>query len=226
MADRHRNTPSGRSRRTARSYSRNSRAGVRDELRDIMNARSSSSASSTSRSGVSTSLRTTSDRLTASPQPHNTNKHSSAQSVHRSTATARNPRGSLVFFVGVIVFLIAALNIVMVFKSYAQNVGQLNALKNQEAELIRKKADLENDISRWSDKAYVTAQARKRLGFVFPGERSVLVKNAPQDAQSDSDDNVDNLEEEKKLSWYNEILYSMESTDKAENPTGSSSGAE
>ena len=29
-------------------------------------------------------------------------------------------------------------------------------------------------------------KARKRLGFVFPGERSVLVKNAPQDAQHNS----------------------------------------
>ena len=117
------------------------------------------------------------------------------------------------------------LNIGLVFKSYAQNLGQLNALRNQEAELIQKKADLENDISRWSDDAYVTAQARKRLGFVFPGERSVLVKNAPQDAQHNSTEEKSRTED-KKLPWYNEILYAMESTDRAENPNGATSQAQ
>ena len=40
--------------------------------------------------------------------------------------------------------------------------------KREEASLIAQKQELENDIKRWDDKAYITAQARERLGFVFP----------------------------------------------------------
>jgi hypothetical protein len=31
-------------------------------------------------------------------------------------------------------------------------------------------SDLSDDLARWDDPAYVVAQARERLGYVFPGE--------------------------------------------------------
>ncbi|WP_180380756.1 FtsB family cell division protein [Alloscardovia macacae] len=147
----------------------------------------------------------------------------SASGTGTQAATRATPRaaagasrqGSVFFIVGVIILLIALLNITLVLRSYAQNVGQLNAVKNQEAQLIRQKADLENDIQRWSDDAYVTAQARQRLGFIYPGERSVLVKNAPKDAQPDAARKT-TADTKPKLPWYTELLYSIENTDQAE----------
>jgi len=35
--------------------------------------------------------------------------------------------------------------------------------------------DLESDVARWSDPAYIEAQARERLFYVFPGDVSYLV---------------------------------------------------
>ncbi|MDK6664034.1 septum formation initiator family protein [Alloscardovia omnicolens] len=225
MASRHRtsssrSTSSNRSSssaRTARSRSSVSRSATRDELRDIMNSRNSRKSQNESRGRTA--------RRESSGKKRSEQKPSARSSSAKNLSVARAPRGGLSFFLGIIIFLLAALNIGLVFKSYAQNLGQLNALRNQEAELIQKKADLENDISRWSDDAYVTAQARKRLGFVFPGERSVLVKNAPQDAQHNSTEEKSRTED-KKLPWYNEILYAMESTDRAENPNGATSQAQ
>lgn len=43
--------------------------------------------------------------------------------------------------------------------------------------MVAQKRELENDIARWDDKAYVTAQARDRLGFVFPGEQAIRVEH-------------------------------------------------
>lgn len=70
-------------------------------------------------------------------------------------------------------FIVAlgAIQLVSTFHTYALNLAELNGLKKQEASLIAQKQELENDIARWDDKAYVTAQARDRLGFVFPGSR-------------------------------------------------------
>ena len=146
----------------------------------------------------------------------------STQSRFRSAVN--NQRGGLLFFLGVIIVLIALLNIAMVFRSYAQNLGQLNALKSQEAELVQQKADLENDIQRWSDDAYVTAQARKRLGFVYPGERSVRVENAPADTQSDATSKTDTSQS--RLPWFNELLYAIHNTDQAENSSGAASSTQ
>ena len=63
------------------------------------------------------------------------------------------------------------------FHTYALNLAELNGLKKQEAALVAQKRELENDIARWDDKAYVTAQARDRLGFVFPGEQAIRVEH-------------------------------------------------
>lgn len=144
-------------------------------------------------------------------------------SRRRGSNGSQGSRGAIQFFISVIIFLIAAVNFFAVFGAYAQNVAQLNSLKNQEAALIRQKSELSNNISRWSDKAYITAQARKRLGFVYPGERSVIVQNAPDEAkpQSETDDTV--TQPTTKLPWYTELLYSIESVDQAENIKGEQS---
>jgi len=39
--------------------------------------------------------------------------------------------------------------------------------------------DLQSELDRWSDPAYIESQARQRLLFVYPGEFSYLVTSAP-----------------------------------------------
>ncbi|TCD53525.1 septum formation initiator family protein [Alloscardovia theropitheci] len=151
-------------------------------------------------------------------------KSSHSQSMARRNRTSMDSRGGLLFILGIIILLLSLLNIGLVFRSYAQNLGQLNALKSQEAALIQQKAELENDISRWSDDAYVTAQARKRLGFVYPGERSVRVENLPQDMRTDTTKKSDTTQSQ--LPWFTELLYAIHNTDQAENSSGEANTAQ
>jgi cell division protein FtsB len=38
-------------------------------------------------------------------------------------------------------------------------------------------SDLEDDVARWSDPAYIESQARSRVNYVFPGDLTYLVKD-------------------------------------------------
>ena len=117
----------------------------------------------------------------------------------------------------VIILALGAIQLVSAFHTYALNLAELNGLRRQEAALVAKKQSLENEISRWDDKAYVTAQARERLGFVFPGEVSVHVKNSQAVTGEDSD--AQSLDEDESavstasVPWYSELAYGIRKAD-------------
>jgi cell division protein FtsB len=53
-----------------------------------------------------------------------------------------------------------------------QHIGELKATIDERTDSINK---LEKEKRRWSDSAYVQAQARERFGYVMPGEKSYQV---------------------------------------------------
>ncbi len=102
----------------------------------------------------------------------------------------------------------------------------LNDLKNQEAALVTKKQDLENDIERWNDDSYVATQARERLGFVFPGEKAVRVQH-PEAVTGTSEGTAktkSGTSDGKVLPWYSELEYSFKKAD--ERPSKTASGSQ
>ncbi len=103
------------------------------------------------------------------------------------------------------------------FHTYALNMAELNGLKKQEASLIAQKQELENDIARWDDKAYVTAQARDRLGFVFPGEQAIRVEH-PEAVTGETTEDKKTTDESQKavLPWYKEMAYSFKQADQSD----------
>ena len=52
---------------------------------------------------------------------------------------------------------------------------QIEQLERQAAETQGNAEELTKDVARWSDPAYIEAQARERLFYVFPGDVSYLV---------------------------------------------------
>lgn len=103
------------------------------------------------------------------------------------------------------------------FHTYALNMAELNGLKKQEAALIAQKQELENDIARWDDKAYVTAQARDRLGFVFPGEQAIRVEH-PEAVTGETTEDKKTTDESQRtvLPWYKEMVYSFKQADQSD----------
>lgn len=132
--------------------------------------------------------------------------------------------GPIAFFVSLFIIALGTIQLVSTFHTYALNLAELNGLKREEASLIAQKQELENDIKRWDDKAYITAQARERLGFVFPSEQAVrvlhpeAVTGSDRESQKTEDSNTSN---KKVLPWYSELSYSLKKADEPVNDSES-----
>ncbi|WEV42500.1 septum formation initiator family protein [Bifidobacterium sp. ESL0682] len=129
----------------------------------------------------------------------------------------RRGSGPVAFFIALFIVALGAIQLVATFHSYALNLAELNGLKRQEAALVAKKQDLENDISRWNDNAYVTAQARERLGFVFPGEQAIHVEHPEAvtgvKPKTDEHDQSAADSDKQTLPWYRELAYGFKKAD-------------
>ena len=131
-------------------------------------------------------------------------------SKSRKKASRRGSAGPIAFFVAVFIVALGSIQLASTFHTYALNMAELNGLKKQEAALIAQKQELENDIARWDDKAYVTAQARDRLGFVFPGEQAIRVEH-PEAVTGETTEDAKTV-----LPWYKEMAYSFKQADQSD----------
>ena len=81
---------------------------------------------------------------------------------------------------------------------------------------MAQKQELENNIERWNDDAYVTAQARERLGYVFPGEQAIRVEHPEAvtgGVQRTQESNDTGTSGDSKLPWYSELAYAFGQSD-------------
>jgi len=139
--------------------------------------------------------------------------------------TSRRSSGPITFFVAVIIVALGLIQLVSTFHAYAINLSELNGLRNQQAQLVEHKRDLENQIRRWDDKAYVTAQARDRLGFVFPDEEAIRVLHPEAVTGSKDKDQAGSkgvrAPRKNSLPWYQEMAYSLAKADQEPAANGS-----
>lgn len=152
-----------------------------------------------------------------------TGKQGGASAKLASALKESNP---IAFFISLCLVVFALIYFAATLQLYIKNTTELSALKSQEASLIAKKAHLKNEISRWNDTAYITAQARERLGFVYPGEQSITLKNSKHKTASSrsSNDSQSAGQAGSNLPWYKEILYSMQKADST-GPSSSSNSS-
>lgn len=131
-------------------------------------------------------------------------------------SSSRIPSGPIAFFLSIILVVIGLIQLVSTFHTYATNLAELNSLRKTQAALIEKNQDLQNDIARWSDNEYVAAQARERLGFVFPGEQAIRVLHPEAvtgDATGQADASESSSHTATSLPWYKELSYAFEQAD-------------
>lgn len=142
----------------------------------------------------------------------------------KATSTTNKPfkkqehtAGPLAFFITLFIVAIGAIQLISTMHSYALSVAELNGLKKQEAQLIRQRDDLNNQIARWKDPAYITSKAREELGFIFPGEQPIRLLHADEIPGVHIPKNQDSSlhqDVQVNLPWYSEMLYSLEQADK------------
>ena len=108
--------------------------------------------------------------------------------------------------------------------SYAQSLRvwfdqhqQITALRQEIDDREKRVDQLDNEIARWNDDAYVRAQARQRLGWVMPGEigyRVIGADGKPVGAPPEPVGPADPKADVEKPSWYTKLWGSVEGAGK------------
>ncbi|WP_449386445.1 FtsB family cell division protein [Cellulomonas soli] len=96
--------------------------------------------------------------------------------------------------------------------AYLQQQAELTALRTQVSAARERNDDLQADLARWDDPAYVTAQARERLAFVMPGETAFRVvdpETVPDTTPVDTP-SATALDEGLTLPWYATVWNSVQ----------------
>ncbi|MEV8375309.1 septum formation initiator family protein [Kribbella sp. NPDC056861] len=113
--------------------------------------------------------------------------------------------------------------------SYAQSLRvwfdqhqQISTLQQEIRDREKRVDQLDDEISRWNDDAYVKAQARQRLGWVMPGEigyRVIGADGKPVGAPPEPAGPVDpKADEPPAPTWYTKLWGSVEGAGKPPQP--------
>ena len=104
--------------------------------------------------------------------------------------------------------------------SYAQSLRvwfdqhqQVSALNQEIRDRQKRVGELNDEITRWGDDAYVKAQARQRLGWVMPGEvgyRVIGADGKPLGAPPEPTTPSDGTADTQKPTWYTKLWGSVQ----------------
>ncbi|MGC4174528.1 septum formation initiator family protein [Demequina sp.] len=109
----------------------------------------------------------------------------------------------------VVLALAVLLPSLRVYFNQQENLRQLRAERDQAQQQVD---DLTDDVARWDDPAYVVAQARERLAYVFPGETPYRVVDPElvQDAKEPASGAIKDVDTTAVKPWYNTLWDSIE----------------
>ncbi len=132
--------------------------------------------------------------------------------VPSADATVRRIRNFRVSGLTLAILITAGLTVLIVSPAIRTSIEQrqeVAALRQTVADTQEKNAALDADIARWSDPAYIKAQARDRLYFVMPGETSFLIidDNPPVEVDSSSSP-ISTSVQATKVDWLETLVAS------------------
>jgi cell division protein FtsB len=107
-----------------------------------------------------------------------------------------------------LVAIVIALSLAVPLRSFVRQSGDNAALAAEIAAKESNIADLQSEIDRWNDEAFVEQQARARLSYVFPGETSYVVVG--EDGETDSRLPEKSSDAFGSGSWYERFWESVE----------------
>ena len=87
----------------------------------------------------------------------------------------------------VAVLLVAAVLVAPTLRAFLNQQLEISAAREEIATMQAQREDYERRIQLWDDPAYVTQQARERLGLVMPGETLYSVTGRPSETDTDTE---------------------------------------
>ncbi|SMH46580.1 Septum formation initiator [Rathayibacter oskolensis] len=106
------------------------------------------------------------------------------------------------------IMILAVVVLAPSIKNFVEQRAEISELQRSVDEAKTQSQDLDEERTRWSDPAYIRAQARERLYFVMPGEVSYLVLDdiaVAQQAEQPASDSV----QETASDWAGSLLASL-----------------
>ena len=115
-----------------------------------------------------------------------------------------------------VVCLLAFVLVYPTLHSYLAEKAAVDALRARVTAAQATNSNLQADLQRWDDPAYITAQARERLSFVMPGETAWRVVD-PQTIPGEKPDTVLAPADSTGPvpSWYSKVWQSIQGADQA-----------
>lgn len=115
-----------------------------------------------------------------------------------------------------VMLIVLAVAFILVFptmRSYLNQQVQLQQSRADVAAAEQRNEDLQAELDRWSDPAYVEAQARERLAFVMPGEQALRVadpETVPEQSPDAGASDGPAVESDPTRPWYAQIWDSVQ----------------
>ena len=127
----------------------------------------------------------------------------------RSAAWLRNFRLSG-FALAVLLLIVAALVVLAPgLKTWVEQRQQITRLEGQVENARRSVGGLKHEVARWDDPAYVEAQARGRLYYVYPGEVSYLITGVTTTPTAATKQPVSDTIQDTRYDWVQSLLSSV-----------------
>jgi cell division protein FtsB len=127
---------------------------------------------------------------------------------HTDTVAARSASATTRALVLAGVLVLIGLGMAVPMRSWLSQQAEIASLRSEVEQARAEVAGLEVQRERWKDPAYIAAQARKRLLFVFPGEIGYVAigTTAPEQEPLPVDQRVD-------MSWYERLWLGLKDAD-------------
>jgi len=109
----------------------------------------------------------------------------------------------LVLVVAAIVVLAPSLKLLI------EQRTQIAALEKAVADKKNEVSNLDDQVARWDDPAYIEAQARNRLMFVYPGEYSFLVNDDTAKTTTKDDTPISSKIQTTQVDWVKTLMSSV-----------------
>ena len=109
--------------------------------------------------------------------------------------------------VGLIIAAVAVVNLWQPVQIWFEQQARIADLDREVAVARATLAEAQADMMRWTDRAYVEAQARERLMFVYPGDISYLVVN-DVDAKPAKSDEILGTVQTTTIDWVDAFIQS------------------
>ena len=119
----------------------------------------------------------------------------------------RELRRSGSVIVAIIIAVVAVVNLWQPVQIWFEQQARIAELDREVSAALATLAEAQADMMRWTDRAYVEAQARERLMFVYPGDISYLVVN-DVDAKPAKSDEVLGTVQTTAIDWVDAFVQS------------------